>query len=1479
MTRKPATSVLSASVVMILALVAFGAAAGFSAVIAASRPGPASLLPGIAFEENLGQAEQPSAFLLRTGSELISLEERGFSVYLASELAAAPVRFRFEGARGTVRPRGEGSTQGMTHALLGDDPGKWRQGIRRYDSVIYRRWLPDTDVRFRVTGRTMAFDFLLAAGADPSAIAWSVEGAGSLTVRDDGSLAVSGPTGQFSLQRPVVFQETSSGRELVDGEFILLSDSRVGIRLGSYNRSAPLVIDPTLDFSTVMGGSSIDRVNVVRVTNSGIFLAGTTRSWNFPTLNPIQAFNAGVSQSRDDAFVVKLTPDGKSLVFATYLGGGEAEAGLAMEVASGGEVWVGGWTRSANFPTVQPYQAELKTAGKEDGFVSKLRADGRALLFSTYLGGDDVDDIRSLALDSQGAAYVTGRTYSSNFPTRQAWRSTFGDKANPFMRGDAFLTKFPASGGTPAFSTYIGGEENDLGYAVTVDSSGSAIVVGSTGSPNFPVVSALYGQLRGASDGFITKFRADGSSPLFSTFFGGSFTETIYAVAVDAQRNIYVAGESGSSSGFPLKDPFQEKFAGPYTDAFVAKLPASGASLTFSTYLGGDSTDETARAIAVDGQGNVLVAGTVTLVSNYESEGTLPIHRSGGFPLADPLQGRMAGYSAGSGDFARFFATDGFISRFSPDGARLLFSSYLGGSQEDNIRSIAVSSDGSQLYLAGETASADFPSTVSEVTRGGGIEGFVARIGTAPSPGGMLGTPGGPAWTRHILSDTNDNGRPDSEDQPIYLTREGPQLQLSWPILKEVNQLGTLELSNPHPVTGRYQTLTAEFRAITPGSTGASAAGASPATFNAEETWTRFIGNVESYDQYLRPEVLSATIERLSSKGTSDKFSAVLQALDTNGDGVYDKGHVESESISIQSKGLLVELGVKLLNLFPSALSVDVPFERFDVTGDGKDDYITIDWTNVPSTLLSLGLTQDYTRKIFVPLADTDGDGIPDSGAADMNHDGVPDADLAIGAPLAGPAPQVRHPLYFAQFGDGVVAGTQIRSQILLYNLDPAGAASARITLRDAQGRLMTVPINGSNFAGEATRTVPAGGLLSLRTDGGNTLKVGSVTVSSDRPLAGVILFDGTLGVCGVGTSAPNDGGFVAPIERNTTTGINTGIAVMNLGEDPAVVAAELLDLQGKVLARSGFELSAFGQLPRFVNEFAWDTPVNLNNFSGLLRVSSNQRLAATALQTRSDEIATLPVGPNFVPFTFNPALTIPAVAESRLQRNKRLVFAHFGDGAGGGYTLQSQILLANLDPNRTASVRLQARQGNGSPFPVDLNGQAVEGVLDFTVSPGGLQVLKTDGLGNLAAGSVVVDSDQLLAGVVLFGGTAGLAGVGAGGNLPNGFLAPVETVSNRGINSGIAITSLSDQQVNLTIRLLGQDGRQVSRATAGAKTRLPAQGHQALFVNELTWNPAVNFSNFIGLLEVRADGPVAGTVLRQERGRLATMPVTPLGL
>ena len=356
--------------------------------------------------------------------------------------------------------------------------------------------------------------------------------------------------------------------------------------------------------------------------------------------------------------------------------------------------------------------------------MTKLSPDGTALVYSTYLGGNNADSGTGIAVDSSGSAYVTGSTGSTDFPTT----------TNAFQRKnagefDAFVTKLSPDGTALVYSTYLGGGTDangrtpsdhpreaiprDGGEAIAVDSKGSAYVTGVTGSIDFPTTkNAVQGKFGGGSgvfarDAFVTKLSADGGTLVYSTYLGGSGNENGFGIAVDSSGSAYVTG-STSSTDFPTKSPEQPANAGGSLDAFVTKLGPDGTTLVYSTYLGGSGTDG-GRGIAVDSSGSAYVTGSTS---------------STDFPTQNPEQSKSAG------DF------DAFVTKLSPDGTALAYSTYLGGSGTDGGNGIAVDSSGS-AYVTGQTNSTDFPTENPEQGKnaGGqnqGFDAFVTKLSEVP---------------------------------------------------------------------------------------------------------------------------------------------------------------------------------------------------------------------------------------------------------------------------------------------------------------------------------------------------------------------------------------------------------------------------------------------------------------------------------------------------------------------------------------------------------------------------------------------------------------------------------------------------------------------------------------------------------------------------------------------------------------------------
>jgi hypothetical protein len=395
-------------------------------------------------------------------------------------------------------------------------------------------------------------------------------------------------------------------------------------------------------------------------------------------------------------FLAKLNPSGSSLLYSTYLGGSGLDqigpTGLAVDVS--GNAYLVGATTSTDFPTLNPYQAAYG-GGDQDAFVTKLNASGNGLVYSTYLGGTSGEHGYAITVDASGNAYATGDTYSTDFPTLNAYQGV-----NNLGPKDAFVTKLNAAGNGLLYSTFLGGA---AGYeeprAVAVDSSGNAYVAGFTTASDFPTLNPFQGTYGGVLDGFVTKLNAAGNALVYSTFIGGSNEDYVQGLGIDQSGNAFLVGIT-SSSNFPTKNPYQGSYQGGSYDGFVTAINSTGNDVIFSTYLGGNGSDK-GLGIAVDQTGSIYLAG-----ETYSTN----------FPLKNPIQGSYQG----GGDI--------FVCKFHPSGNALAYSTYLGGTGEDRGRPVKVNQG--EVHIVGFTASTNFPlQKPYQATYGGGTyDAFVAKI-------------------------------------------------------------------------------------------------------------------------------------------------------------------------------------------------------------------------------------------------------------------------------------------------------------------------------------------------------------------------------------------------------------------------------------------------------------------------------------------------------------------------------------------------------------------------------------------------------------------------------------------------------------------------------------------------------------------------------------------------------------------------------
>jgi len=679
------------------------------------------------FEANRGQTHKDVHFLSRgagyslyltAGEAVLVLSQPKADAKRDAQALAKSVAVRISLVGAARKPAVSGTEEfpGKANYFIGKDRSKWRTDVPTYAKVRYREVYPGIDLVYYGNQRQLEYDFVVAPGADPNKIVLGFKGADKLEIDAQGDLVLHAAGGDVRQHKPVVYQDIDGVRREIDGSYVRKGANRVGLQIAAYDASRPLIIDPVLSYSTYLGGSGREKGLAITVGRDGnAYVTGLVSSTDFPTsagaFQPVfgggTAFGGGQGF---DAFVTRLNSTGSALVYSTYLGGSDDDQGLGIAVDADGNAYVTGSTMSANFPTTAG--AFQSTYG--GAFVTKLDPTGSALVYSTYLGSSSSDAGNAITVDAGGSAYVTGIA-SSNFPTTPGAFQTAGSFC-------AFITKLDPTGSTLAYSTYLGGA-NTAALGIAVDAGGSAYVVGRT-SGAVPTTPGAFQRTFNPGftgsrpppiefDAFVTKLNPTGSELVYSTFLGGGDIDWGTAVAVDSDGNAYVTGFTASAN-FPITPAaFQPLFARGLFDVFVTKVHSSGSFLVYSTYLGGGG-EERGAGIAVDSSGNALVTGFTA---------------STDFPTTpDAFQPTFGGGNA--------FFGDAFVTKLDAVGAVLVYSSYLGGIDDDVGNGIAVDA-ADNAYVTGHTLSSNFPTTprAFQPTGGGLINGsgnfdaFVAKFG------------------------------------------------------------------------------------------------------------------------------------------------------------------------------------------------------------------------------------------------------------------------------------------------------------------------------------------------------------------------------------------------------------------------------------------------------------------------------------------------------------------------------------------------------------------------------------------------------------------------------------------------------------------------------------------------------------------------------------------------------------------------------
>lgn len=612
-----------------------------------------------------------------------------------------------------VDPVGEDESETQVNYFVGSDSSEWYSNLSTYNLVSLGEIYPNISVKLRAHGGTVEKLFCLESGSSVDDIVVQIQGANSLEILDDGSLAIITDAGTVTMSAP---QATQNGQN-VNVTYKLLGNNSYGFTLGDYDTNETLVIDPILNYSTYVGGSGNEEAQCMTVDKAGnVYLSGLTDSTDFPvTPGAYQStWNGGSGSEPIDVYVVKLNSAGTGLVYCTYIGGTDNEVAYGIIVDKQGNAYIAGSTTSTDFPvTANAYQKTY--AGTDPGsewgdvFVVKLNPNGTVLLYSTYLGGTGVDCPTGIAVDNEGNAYVTGWA-GVNYPvTPGALQTTHAGG-----KRDIFLTKLNPDGSGLVYSTYLGGSSEDRGRDVAVDEEGYAYVLGNVISTDFPVTANAYQTTyQGSSpwnygDCTVSKINKDGSGLVYSTYIGGTADEICRFMALDSAGNVYLTGFTYSTDYPVTPNAYQTTYAGGW-DVFVTKLNSSGTDLVYSTYFGGSGM-EWAEGIVVDKYGNASFAGW-TLSTD--------------FPVTPNASQKT---NAGG--------RDAFLARMNSSGTGLLYSTYFGGTGEDIGMGIGMDGSGN-VYLAGYTESTDFPvtpGTYQTTYAGGWNDLFVVKFAEPAAP-------------------------------------------------------------------------------------------------------------------------------------------------------------------------------------------------------------------------------------------------------------------------------------------------------------------------------------------------------------------------------------------------------------------------------------------------------------------------------------------------------------------------------------------------------------------------------------------------------------------------------------------------------------------------------------------------------------------------------------------------------------------------
>lgn len=559
--------------------------------------------------------------------------------------------------------------------FIGSDKSKWSSNVKAYEEVFLAEVWPGIDIKLYFDDGSMRYDFILKPGANPEDIALNFEGEKFLINLAE-ELVIGTSIGDVYHNGLFAYQKNGNNKDEIDCQFAKNSSGEISFKIGQYDKSRELIIDPRV-YSRNIGGIistetpvGLEAGQSIYLDGEIVYVAGATNSMDYPTKSG--AYQTDYNGGKADVIVFKLRADG-SVEENTIIGGEKFEAGMKV-FYDGTGVYVGGTTKSIDFPVTSGAYDESFNQDPEhddsDVFLLKLNNDLSDLIYSTFIGTGLSDQCYGLAVDGSGNAIITGLTESGDFPTTDgAYSTTFSGVA------DVFITKMNSTGTDIIYSTFFGGTEYDLANGMQMDSDGNIYITGGTKSTDFPTTTGAASSTHngGDYDSFVAKFANGGSSLLYSSYIGGSAEDIAVDIAIDQNSDVYITGETNSED-FPVTNGAYSETKNTGKDAFIAKFNHAATSIDYASYIGG-TLDDIPTGIAVNSNGEAFVSGNTYSEDFPITIGAFDDVFNGVPNLADDFSDWGDQFNAGG---------DGFLLKFSSDATTLMYSSFTDGYKVDN---------------------------------------------------------------------------------------------------------------------------------------------------------------------------------------------------------------------------------------------------------------------------------------------------------------------------------------------------------------------------------------------------------------------------------------------------------------------------------------------------------------------------------------------------------------------------------------------------------------------------------------------------------------------------------------------------------------------------------------------------------------------------------------------------------------------------